>query len=192
MNKVLTETLSFKLLNQLYAHDRYTFLHSLRVADLLVEFSKFIGLSSKESDILYELGVLHDIGKLKIEASVLNKTSPLLSREKQDILLHPVYGYQILKENSFEHPNILEGVLYHHENIDGSGYPEGLTGIERIPFYAQMLRIVDSFDAMTSQRSYQQPLSYPSALQELEQWKTTWYNPKLLDLFISMIRKKVT
>lgn len=191
MAQALTKLLSFELLEQLYQHDLYTFRHSMRVADLLADFGDFLDFSKEEIETLYELGIVHDIGKLRIPSTILNKTSPLLPKEKKEIFFHPLYGYSILKDYGCYKDSVLLGVRYHHENIDGSGYPEGLKGMKNIPFFAQMLRIVDSFDAITSKRSYQSESSFMTAIRDLERWKGVWYNPSLLDSFNTMVKKKL-
>lgn len=179
--------LDFNLQEQLFDHDTITFLHSLRVADLLYEFGTFLGFQKSKCFELYKLGVLHDIGKLFIPKEILNKKGKLTTTEKKEIFNHTVYGFNLLKNSYPTH--FLEGILYHHENLDGSGY-EKLEGVH-IPYMAKILRIVDSYDAMTHNRSYQKAISIKAALEELEKFKGTWYDTDLVDSFTKMMKKHI-
>jgi HD-GYP domain-containing protein (c-di-GMP phosphodiesterase class II) len=180
----MVKSLDFKLLEQLFNHDLITFHHSLRVADLLYEFGTFMNLQNPQIFELYTLGVLHDIGKLLIPKDILNKKEKLTITEKNEIFKHTIYGYDLLKDSYPDY--FIEGILYHHENLDGSGY-EKLKGV-KIPYMAKILRIVDSFDAMTNNRSYQKAIPIKTALEELEKYKGKWYEPNLVDSFIRMMK----
>ena len=98
-------------------------------------------------------GLLHDIGKSKIPADILTKPGKLTSKEIEEIRMHPVHGYKVLEKSTTINTEIAKGVLLHHEREDGSGYPFGLTG-EKIPLFAKIIGIVDTFDAMTANRVY--------------------------------------
>lgn len=173
-----------ELWKQLYKHDHITFDHSYRVADLLYQFGSYINFPKLQLCELYEVGIFHDIGKLLIPKEVLNKDGKLTTRERNEIVNHTIYGYNLLKDIYPEH--FLDCVLYHHENLDGSGY-EKLKG-EEIPFIAKILRIVDSFDAMTNNRSYQKAIPINSALAELERLTGKWYETSLVNSFVKMIK----
>ncbi|MFG0265060.1 MAG: HD-GYP domain-containing protein [Rhodopirellula sp. JB055] len=140
------------LASALDAKDAYTCGHSSRVADLAVALSRRLGMSQHDSDSLQLAGILHDIGKIGIDDSVLKKPGALTDEEFDQIKQHPVLGYEILKGiRPFRH--ILPAVRHHHESWDGRGYPDGLAG-ESIPRAAQILAVADSFDAMVSDRPY--------------------------------------
>ncbi|MEO9590612.1 HD-GYP domain-containing protein [Rhodopirellula bahusiensis] len=140
------------LASALDAKDAYTCGHSSRVADLAVALSRRLGMSDQDSDSLQLAGILHDIGKIGIDDSVLKKPGALTDEEFDQIKRHPVLGYEILKGiRPFRH--ILPAVRHHHESWDGRGYPDGLSG-DNIPRAAQILAVADSFDAMVSDRPY--------------------------------------
>lgn len=140
------------LASALDAKDTYTHGHSSRVAELSVQLAVRLGLDSRSADALQLAGILHDIGKIGIDDSVLKKPGKLTDEEFDQIKRHPVLGYEILKDiRPFRH--ILPAVRHHHESWDGGGYPDGLAG-DDIPRDAQILAVADAFDAMISDRPY--------------------------------------
>jgi len=140
------------LASALDAKDAYTHGHSSRVANLAVQLAIRLGLSDRSAESLQLAGILHDIGKIGIDDSVLKKPGKLTDEEFDQLKQHPVLGYEILKDiRPFRH--ILPAVRHHHESWDGSGYPDGLVG-EEIPRDAQILAVADAFDAMISDRPY--------------------------------------
>ncbi|EMI47335.1 HD-GYP domain-containing protein [Rhodopirellula sp. SWK7] len=140
------------LASALDAKDAYTHGHSSRVADLAVQLALRLGLGDRSAESLQLAGILHDIGKIGIDDSVLKKPGSLTAEEFDQIKRHPVLGYEILKDiRPFRH--ILPAVRHHHESWDGGGYPDGLAGDE-IPRDAQILAVADAFDAMISDRPY--------------------------------------
>lgn len=148
------------------AKDKYTQGHSIRVSDYAVS----IGRCMKEAGYLIELdtlrvaALLHDIGKINIPSRILEKEGPLTEQEYYTIKKHPVYGYETAKEMGFQQ-EILEAILYHHERIDGTGYPNRLLDKE-IPLYAKIIAIADTFDALTSTRPYRSAYS-PEVAREI-------------------------
>jgi len=180
------KTKTFQKLELLFEHDINTFQHSLRVAELLFKMGKHLNMSEECQEELYQLGALHDIGKIRIPQTILNKEDHLTDQERDVLNQHTIYGYEILRHDRYS-KEFLDGVIYHHENYNGSGYPYGISSnVEGIPIYAQILRVVDSFDAMTSNRSYQKAFTIKQALAEIESLKGIFYSPKIVDSFISM------
>lgn len=169
------------------AKDRYTYGHSLRV----MELAKSLSLSMEEpTDLVQEItfgALLHDIGKVEISREILNKPNKLNSLEWDIFRQHPIWGAEIIDPLKSLH-GVKEIVLYHHENYDGTGYPEGVSG-DNIPLGARILRIVDSFDAMTTDRPYKMAMSWDQALEELEIYAGTHYDPAVLREFKTMIQK---
>ncbi|SHI07958.1 PAS domain S-box-containing protein/diguanylate cyclase (GGDEF) domain-containing protein [Desulfosporosinus lacus DSM 15449] len=139
--------------------------HSHRVSALCECMGKALGLPEGEVEELKTVGLLHDIGKVAIEETTLNKTGALTEDEWQDIKRHPEIGYRILSTVN-DMAEIAEYILYHHERWNGHGYPRGLKG-EEIPFQSRIIAIVDAFDAMTSERSYRSALPEEVAIEEL-------------------------
>ena len=163
--------------------------HSNRVSQLC----KFLGMAMELSEIeIYKLeisGLFHDIGKLAIQEQILNKSGPLTTQEWNEIMKHPEVGYWILS-TSLEMSDIAKYVLYHHERYDGSGYPKGLRE-EEIPLLSRIISVVDSYDAMTNQRSYKETLDHDTAINELISNKGKQFDPDIVDIFIEkvLIRK---
>ena len=164
------------------AKDSYTKNHSDRVA----LYSKLIGeqikLPEAEMQTLYDGALFHDIGKIGIPDAILQKPGKLTDDEYDDIKNHPSIGAKIIAPAKIFDP-ILPIVKHHHERYDGKGYPAGLKG-ENIPLLARIVTVADSFDAMTSDRSYRPRFSLVKALEELENGKDTQFDPDLVDAFI--------
>ncbi|KAF5064937.1 Cyclic di-GMP phosphodiesterase response regulator RpfG [anaerobic digester metagenome] len=136
------------------------------MSDLSLEVCKILGLSSKEAEKIHIAAHLHDIGKVGVPDIVLNKEGKLTDEEWECMKRHPQIGAEILSKS--HHLNELKDmVLYHHERVDGKGYPEGLFGNE-IPFGAKIIAVCDSIDAMLSDRSYRKAHSYDFCYNEIE------------------------
>lgn len=167
--------------NALEVKDPYTLGHSQRVSEMSWEIAKSMGLSSSKCEQVRLAALFHDIGKIGIQDSILLKSGPLTSEEFMEIKRHPVVSYNILKPvDPFN--KLLGGVLYHHENWDGTGYPEGLKG-DSIPLSASIIHVADSYDAMTSRRSYHSPMCATTALDEIKRMSGTCYQPDVVEHF---------
>ncbi|MBU7595895.1 HD domain-containing protein [Metabacillus halosaccharovorans] len=188
LNQVKIKSVLFDSMERLFIHDFYTYQHSLRVADLLYKFGHFMNLNDTLLNELFELGTLHDIGKLEIPTDILNKNIPLKKNERQLFFKHTISGYELLKNRNYSN-TFLYGLLYHHENFDGTGYPYEISGM-RIPLQARMLRIVDSYDAMTNDRSYQKPYTHDKALYEINCLSGKHYDSRLVEKFLKMMENK--
>jgi diguanylate cyclase (GGDEF)-like protein len=159
--------------------------HSIRVSNMCKKVANQLGLSHDRINEIEIAGMLHDIGKIAIEAKILNKPAKLDKREWLEIKRHPVVGYNIL--NTIDELKMLaQWILAHHERWDGTGYPVGLKG-DDIPFESRIIAIVDAYDAMTEDRTYRDPLSKKDALHEIYKNAGTQFDPKLVDVFIQMI-----
>ena len=177
----LVEMLSFVLETK----DAYTGDHSNNVKRLSLLIAEELNLSALDKQQLFIAANLHDIGKVGIRDSILNKTSKLTDDEYELIKTHPEMGAKILSTiESFD--GIRETILYHHERWDGKGYPRGFKG-EEIPFLSRIIAIADTFDAMTTTRSYRNALSADYAKQELIKYRGIQFDPVLADLVVSMI-----
>lgn len=133
--------------------DNYLYRHSVNVSVLAHFIGQWLGLEESHLDKLIMAGLLHDLGKCKIEKNILNKPSSLNNEEFEVMKKHPVYSYILLKKLNYYDEDVLRAISLHHEKIDGSGYPLGLKG-EEIPLFARILTVADIFDAMTSDRVY--------------------------------------
>ena len=165
--------------------DHYTDGHSRRVAALCAEIGRRLNKSDEEQVELYEIGLLHDIGKIGVHEDIINKSTRLTDDEFASVKDHPIKGYEILKEIK-DMPNLWQGARWHHEHFDGSGYPDGIKG-EEIPEAARITCVADCYDAMTSTRSYSKPRSQAEVRSEIERCKGTWFDPVVADALLSMI-----
>ena len=167
------------------AKDRYTSGHSNRVADYAKKIAVRMGKSKEEQEEIYRAGLLHDVGKIRIPAEIINKPGRLTDEEYNIIKIHPVTGYHILQGIS-EESVIAIAAKYHHERYDGTGYPNGLSG-ENIPEVARILGVADAYDAMASNRSYRNALPQDVVRSEIEKGKGTQFDPRIADIMLQMM-----
>ncbi len=173
--------------NTVDAKDDYTKGHSMRVAAYSELLAQRLGWSEEEIQNIYYVAMLHDVGKIGVPDAVLNKPFKLTDVEFRLIKGHTLVGAEIL--NDFKmFPNVNVGAKYHHERYDGKGYPEGLKG-ESIPLVARVIGLVDSYDAMTSNRVYRRRLNDDVVMKELENGKGTQWDPELVDIFVDLIKE---
>jgi HD-GYP domain-containing protein (c-di-GMP phosphodiesterase class II) len=166
------------------AKDRYTFGHSERVAHLGMRLAQAIGLAPDEVERIRISGLVHDVGKIGVPEAVLCKTGRLTDDEFEQIKKHPRIGYNILKGIP-KMADVLDGVLYHHERWDGRGYPTRLAG-EAIPLYGRILAVADTFDAMSSTRSYRRAMPREKVLAEIVNCSGTQFDPSLTAPFVAL------
>jgi len=167
------------------AKDEYTCGHSDRVSYYCVKIGEAFGLSGQELETLRIAGLFHDVGKMGITDDILFKTERLSKQEYDEIKKHPTKGAQILSVISM-FKGIVPIVRWHHERIDGTGYPDGLKG-EQIPFLARIVSVADAFDAMMSDRHYRSKLDLDSAIQQLQEGAGTQFDPLIVKKFVSML-----
>lgn len=166
------------------AKDRYTRGHSERVAYMATRLGEAIGLDAESAQRLHIAGMVHDVGKIGVPEAVLGKPGRLTDDEFALIKLHPEIGHRILKDIP-QFADILPGVLYHHERWDGRGYPHGIKGDE-IPMFARLIAIADSFDAMSSTRTYRSALPRDKVLDEIANCGGTQFDPQLSRFFVDL------
>lgn len=170
------------LASALDAKDAYTHGHSSRVAALSVFLARALGLDREECETLHLAGVLHDIGKIGVDDSVLKKPGKLTDDEFDQIKQHPVIGFEILKDiKPFRH--ILPVVRHHHESWDGRGYPDGLAGDE-IPRHAQIVAVADAFDAMVSDRPYRKGMPFDRVIGVFRQGRGSQWAADVVDCLL--------
>lgn len=185
------ESIVYALAATVDTRDHYTYGHSQTVCRYAVELAQAAGYSPEEVQTIRSAALLHDIGKLNLPDSILTKRDPLTDAEWDMIRHHPELGAHILSY-IVGLRDCLDAVLYHHERYDGNGYPRGLAG-ENIPRDARILAIADSYEAMTSERSYKKrPLTQEEAIQELESCSGTQFDPELVEIFIKLRKEAVT
>ncbi len=169
------------------AKDTYTNGHSSRVAYYAREIAKRAGFSELEQENIYMMGLLHDVGKIGVSDSIINKPATLTEEEYAQIMNHPVLGAQILK-NISEFPELVTGARWHHERYDGQGYPDRLSG-ELIPAEARIIGVADAYDAMTSRRSYRGVMPQERVREEIERGKGTQFDPKFAEIMLTMMEE---
>jgi diguanylate cyclase (GGDEF)-like protein/putative nucleotidyltransferase with HDIG domain len=175
-----------QLLKIFLSKDVYTYRHSKRVFKYAVEFSKKLQLSEHEKQTLILGALIHDIGKLEVPRDIINKEGKLEPHEWEIMKKHVTWGKEILAaDKRFE--ELIPLVELHHERYDGKGYPYGLKG-EEIPKLARILCIIDSFDAMTTERPYQRTKTFEEAIEELRRCAGKQFDPTFVEPFIGMIK----
>lgn len=185
VDSIRTKTELFNYMYHLRNEDDYTYTHCLNVSVLANIFAHWLKLSEEQIKEVTVSGLLHDVGKMKIDNSILNKPGRLSKEEFEIIKKHATYGYETIKEQNINQ-EIKNGVLFHHEKLDGSGYPLGIEG-EQIPLYAKIISIVDIYDAMTSKRSYHEKHSPFKVIRMFEQESYGLLDTKLLFVFLENI-----
>ena len=182
--KLLIE-LTQALATTIDAKDTYTSGHSRRVAQYSKMLAAALGKDEKEQQDIYLIALLHDIGKIGIPDWIINKRDSLTEEEYAEVKKHPEIGYEILKNITIL-PNLGTGVRWHHERMDGKGYPDGLDG-EKIPEYARIISVADAYDAMTSNRSYREALPQNVVRQEIVKGTGTQFAPEIAEKMIEII-----
>ncbi len=167
------------------AHDAYTNGHSERVASYSKEIAGRYGYDEGRQEEIYMMGLLHDVGKISVSDTVINKPGRLTDEEYMQIKQHPVKGAEILTTIS-EMPKLVTGARWHHERYDGKGYPDGLKG-EEIPEEARIIAVADAYDAMTSKRSYRGIIPQDDVKSELEKGMGTQFDEKFARIMLEMI-----
>ena len=167
------------------AKDLYTSGHSQRVAAYSREIARRLGLDAERQEHIFYIALLHDVGKIGVPDEIINKPGRLTDEEFEKIKAHPVIGADIMEKFTVI-PHLYEGVRYHHERYDGHGYPDGLAG-DRIPLIARIIAVADSYDAMTSERSYRNSMPQEAVRGEIERCRGTQFDPEIADIMLQMI-----
>ncbi len=164
------------------ARDPYTGGHSERVFQMATILGKRCNISAKEQLHLEAGSLLHDVGKIGIRDGVLLKPGPLTDSEYKEMQLHPIIGAHMVEKLNCLH-GCIDAVLFHHERMDGYGYPYGIKGNE-IPIIARITSIVDAYDAMTTNRIYRKALSHEHAIEEIMRNSGTQFDPEIVRVFV--------
>ncbi|MBI4806152.1 MAG: response regulator [Desulfovibrio sp.] len=183
--KSVNDEIVFSLVHAVEAKDTYTRGHSERVSRFAAKLAKALGLSQKEIDLVRTAAVLHDIGKIGVPDSILNKPGTLSPTEQPLMRQHPAIARTILgKVESLT--DALPIVYHHHERFDGSGYPDRLAG-DRIPFLARLVSVVDGFEAMTSDRAYHKAKTIGTASGILANGAGTQWDPDIVGTWLTLV-----
>jgi HD-GYP domain-containing protein (c-di-GMP phosphodiesterase class II) len=184
----MTVSIAETLINAMEAKDVYLRGHSQRVAELACELGKELGLDEAVCEDLRIAGRLHDVGKIGIRESVLNKPGRLTPEEFEHVQRHVQIGLDILAP-LFHIKTPLTFVEYHHERWQGGGYPRGLSG-EQIPLGARILCAADTFDALTSKRAYRDPMAPLDAIEHLRPDSGSHFDPSVYDALERVIKRR--
>lgn len=167
--------------------DNYTNGHSQRVADYTKMLATELGENDSTIEKYYNIALLHDIGKIGVPDSILQKPGKLTDEEFSVMKSHAQRGYEILKDIKLQE-DLAEGAHYHHERYDGKGYPDGLVG-ENIPWVARIIAVADTFDAMSSTRPYRKKMELSYIEEEIQRCSGTQFDPKVVDAFMRLYKK---
>ncbi len=173
------------LLSTLYEKSYETEKHDVRMNQYCAAIGKKLGLSDENLNELSLFAILHDIGKIGVNQSILQKPGPLNHDEWEEMRRHPEIGFRIA-QNTPELATVANYILSHHERWDGKGYPQGLEG-ENIPLLCRILSVADAFDAMTNDRVYRKAISKEEALEELMRNSGTQFDPKIVRIFVDLV-----
>ncbi|RJE47906.1 hypothetical protein A7K50_01295 [Dehalobacter sp. MCB1] len=160
--------------------------HAIRVANMSKRLADFLSLSEEDKSKYYISSLFHDLGKSFLSQDIVNKPGNLTSEERRHIETHSILSYKEVKKIGYPE-EIAINILYHHENFDGTGYPYGRKG-QFIPLGARIIRITDTFDALTSDRSYRRAMKAETAFEIMKRQKE-FYDPELYKLFYLLYTK---
>lgn len=177
-----------ELLDQVKEKDPFTFFHCCRVGRRSRKLAKALGLNEFEQAVIEYSGLFHDIGKVRVPNEILIKPGRLEKAEIEIMKAHPEYSAELIQK--FTHVPffrfMMPGVRYHHEKVEGTGYPNALAG-DAIPLFARVIAVVDSFDAMTHARPYRNPLPEEKAIKELKDFSGRQFDARLVQYFLELL-----
>lgn len=173
-------------LGRLKRHDKYSYQHSISVSIWAVALGRQLGLQRHDLRSLAIGGMLMDVGKILVDPELLQADRPLTEEETREMRHHVAHGVHLVKKSGIQNQNILDIVGFHHERYDGSGYPRGLKG-DQIPPFARIAAIADTYDAMTSERSYAQAMAPAVAIKELYRARDIKFQAELVEAFIQAV-----
>lgn len=173
-------------LNSLKVSDDYTFKHCVDVATMGILVAQKLNLAQKDVEAIALAGILHDLGKTKIPSEILNKPGKLTNEEFEIIQQHPVYGYHIVKDNKDLSEFTKTGILFHHEKVDGTGYPLKLTS-EKITLSGKLLTVVDVYDALVTKRPYRNEIIEPANAIEMMMGMSNQFDIEILRTFLNCV-----
>ncbi len=182
---IVHDELVIESLLRLIAHDYYTHTHSINVSIYALCLGSFLKMDKTNLKSLGVAALMHDIGKSKVDAAIINKNGILTDAEYNQIKKHPIESYLIVKNLGITDEKILSGIKYHHEKLDGTGYPDGLV---KIPLFAKIIAICDVYDALNTKRSYKEGMSIFETLYFMKKNMQHHLDIKLLNEFIKMFK----
>lgn len=186
---ILNDHCAVESLMKITAHDYYTHTHSVNVSIYTLSLGAFLGVSGNDLEILGMSAILHDLGKSKIDYEIINKNGKLTDEEFTQMKNHPVYGHEIALKLGINDERILSGIRHHHEKIEGRGYPDNLKG-DQISYFARIIGVCDVFDALSTKRSYKDPMSSFESLLLMKQQMAGHLDMDIVNAFIKMLHNQ--
>jgi len=186
VESILRNNTALTWLTQIRNKDNYMAEHSLRTCIYAIALGRELGFRELELHNIGVCGLLHDVGMIKIPKAIIEKKGNLNNEENQILQQHPIHGKKLLISKSGIYPGAIDVAYNHHERLDGSGYPRGITE-ERIPYYAKIISIIDAYDAMISDKPYSKGISTLDACRHLYQNRKTLFDKDILKKFIHFI-----
>lgn len=186
---ILNDHCAVESLMKITAHDYYTHTHSVNVSIYTLSLGAFLGISGNDLEILGMSAILHDLGKSKIDYEIINKNGKLTDEEFTQMKNHPVYGHEIALKLGINDERILSGIRHHHEKIEGRGYPDNLKG-DQISYFARIIGVCDVFDALSTKRSYKDPMSSFESLLLMKQQMAGHLDMDIVNAFIKMLHNQ--
>jgi putative nucleotidyltransferase with HDIG domain len=183
---ILNDTSAVESLMQITAHDYYTHTHSINVSIYTLSLGSFLGIKGKDLEVLGMAAILHDLGKSKIDYEIINKNGKLTDEEFTQMKKHPAFGHEIALKLGIEDERILSGIRHHHEKLNGGGYPDNLKG-DQIGYFARIIGVCDVFDALSTKRSYKDPMTSFNSLLLMKQQMEEHLDMGLVNAFIKML-----
>ncbi len=186
---ILHDNAAVESLMKITAHDYYTHTHSINVSIYTLSLGSHLGIQGKDLETLGMAAILHDLGKSKIDYEIINKNGKLTEEEFAQMKHHPALGHDIALKLGIEDERILTGIRHHHEKIEGGGYPDNLCG-DQISQFARIIGVCDVFDALSTKRSYKDPMSSFESLALMKQQMKGHLDMDMVNSFIKMLHKQ--
>lgn len=186
---ILNDNSAVESLMKITAHDYYTHTHSINVSIYTLSLGAYLGISGKDLEMLGMAAVLHDLGKSKVDYEIINKNGKLTDEEFDQMKGHPAMGHAIALELGITDPRVLSGIRHHHEKLSGGGYPDNLKEGD-ISQFARIIGVCDVFDALSTKRSYKDPMSSFEALKLMKEIMSEHLDMNLVNAFIKMLLKR--
>lgn len=189
LEMILNDDSAVESLMKITAHDYYTHTHSLNVSIYTLSLGAFLGITGKDLETLGMAAVLHDLGKSKIDYEIINKNGKLTNEEFDQMKRHPAFGHEIALHLGIDDERVLSGIRHHHEKVRGGGYPDNLQG-DQISYFARIIGVCDVFDALSTKRSYKDPMSSFESLLLMKQQMSEHLDMDIVNAFIKMLHKQ--
>lgn len=186
---ILHDNCAVESLMKITAHDYYTHTHSINVSIYTLSLGSYLGIEGKDLETLGMAAILHDLGKSKIDYEIINKNGKLTDEEFTQMKHHPALGHEIALKLNITDERVLTGIRHHHEKIEGGGYPDNLRG-DQISQFARIIGVCDVFDALSTKRSYKDPMSSFASLLLMKQQMQGHLDMNMVDAFIRMLNKQ--